>query len=253
VGPRGKIDPIATNTDAFFYYLDQQGDKSKVFAFSDRNGKGASTGVTPHPSLSHNSMMPHSIRGKVDADDEGPRYCNACHLTEDALSTYGTQYDTFRAALSSGTYGALDFNLLKQHIGRNPNNQMDSPIFVHMVAGLGSGLFFFDAQGRPVNPLDDNPNRTGFDGTSSPKDIFNLGTVRYDLDRIVTESGAETSSSNHALLDTSGPSPLRDGATNPTMAGPLGAALIERLANPLTGIVLNAWLDANGAAHGGAP
>jgi len=253
VGPRGKIDPIAANTDTFFFYFDKEGDKSKVFEFSDRNGKGASTGVTAHPSLAHNVMMPHSIRGKVDADDEGPRYCNACHLTEDAIANYGTQYDTFRAALSSGTYTALDFNLLREHVGKNTNNDMDSPIFVHMAAGLGTGLFFFDDDGRPVNPIDDNPNRTGFDGSQSPKDVFNLGNVKYDLDRIVNESGQSTGSSNHALMDTSGPSPLRDGADDPTMSGPLGATIIQRLTNPLTGIVLDAWLDSNGASHGTAP
>jgi hypothetical protein len=252
VGPRGRIEPIAANTDAFFTWFDKEGDESPTFAFSDRNGKGASTGVTPHPSLSHNSMMPHSIRGRVTTENEGPRYCNACHLTDDQLATYGTQYDTFRTALSTGTYAALDYDLLQDHIGRNPNNHLDSPIFVHMAAGLGTGLFFFDAAGRPVNPLDDNPNRAGFDGTQSPQDVFNLANVRYDLDRLVTESGAETSSSTHALLDTSGPSPLRDGATNPTMAGPLGETLLERLANPLTGIVLDAWLDANGDPQGGA-
>jgi hypothetical protein len=36
------------------------------------------------------------------------------------------------------------------------------------------------------------------------------------------------------------------------MAGPLGAALIRRLTDPATGIVLDSWLDANGTPRGDA-
>lgn len=36
------------------------------------------------------------------------------------------------------------------------------------------------------------------------------------------------------------------------MAGPLGATLILRLTDPDNGIVLDSWLDADGAVHGGA-
>ena len=37
-------------------------------------------------------MMAHSIRGKVDSANEGPRYCVACHLTDAGLATYGAEY-----------------------------------------------------------------------------------------------------------------------------------------------------------------
>ena len=37
------------------------------------------------------------------------------------------------------------------------------------------------------------------------------------------------------------------------LAGPLGAALIRRLSDPTTGIVLDSWIDADGVARGGAP
>ena len=36
------------------------------------------------------------------------------------------------------------------------------------------------------------------------------------------------------------------------MAGPLGATLSQRLADPATGIVLNSWIDANRQPQGGA-
>jgi hypothetical protein len=45
---------------------------------------------------------------------------------------------------------------------------------------------------------------------------------------------------------------LRDGATDPDLAGPLGATLIRKLADPVNGVVLDSWLDANGASRGNA-
>ncbi len=254
VGPRGKVDPIAFNTEVFYTWWDQQADESQTFTFSDRNGLGSSTAYTQHPSMSHNVMLPHSIRGKVDAADEGPRYCNACHLTDDQMVNFGVEYDAFRTAVSSGSYAALDYNMLAQHIGANPNNQIDSPIFVHMASGLGTGLFLFDDKGCPINPLDDNAARIGCDGTAPSVRHATTGfnTVVKNLDRIVLETGETTGSSNHLLIDTSGPSPLRDGAQNPTFTGPLGATLLERLTDPNTGIVLDSWLDADSQPQGDA-
>src|SRR6185503_7772081 len=116
------------------------------FFFADRNG-GSSNPESGFPSLSHNAFMAHSIRGKVDAQREGPRYCVACHLTTTGLASYGAQYDAFRTAMASGSFGALDFNLLKTHFGKNTGNQLNSPFFAHMAAGLGTGLFLFDQFG----------------------------------------------------------------------------------------------------------
>jgi hypothetical protein len=48
----------------FFQWIDRNGEVSNVFTFTDRNGQGAMA-------LGHNSMMPHSIRGKVSDDKEG--------------------------------------------------------------------------------------------------------------------------------------------------------------------------------------
>ena len=74
----------------------------------------------------------------------------------------------------------------------------------------------------------------------------------YNLDRVVDDSGVANGSSsipmNRPLI---GP-PRRDGATDSDLAGPLGATLANRLANPTTGIVLDSWVDADRAPRGGA-
>ncbi len=252
VNAHDKIAPISPNTEAFYTWWDQQGDESQTFTFSDRNGMGSSTAVTQHPSMSHNLIMPHSIRGRVDGDDEGPRYCNACHLTENAIANWGTEYATFRTAIQNDNYGALDWNLLATHIGSNTNNDMDSPFFVHMASGLGTGLFLFDIKGCPVNPVDGDDDRIGCDGIS-PQDKFNLANVVKSLDRLVLEDGQATGSSNHSLLDVSGGgSTLRDGAANPTQTGPLGATLLQRLTDPALGLVLDSWLDSDAQPQGDA-
>ena len=246
----GKIAPIAPNTDVFWSWVDSEKQRSKIFTFSDRNGQGSNTNIASHPSLSHNVMLPHSIRGKIDDTREGPRYCNACHLTDSGLTLHRAEYDSFRAALASGTYSALDFDVLLQHFGNNTNNTLDSPLWVHAAAGLGSGLFLFDENGCAVNPIDDNDNRVGCDGLS-PADRFDILSARFDLDKIVDPFGVSTASSNHLLLSNT-PSPLRDGANDPEFSGPLGATLLLRLTDPDTGIVLDSWLDSDGAVQGNA-
>ena len=45
---------------------------------------------------------------------------------------------------------------------------------------------------------------------------------------------------------------LRDGSTDPEMAGPLGARLIRLLSDPDNGLVLDSWLDADGQLQGQA-
>lgn len=247
VTANGKVDQFSPNTKVFYSWIDRQGTKSRVFQFSDRNGAGNNP-ARAFPSMSHNSMLAHSIRGKVTATNEGARQCVACHLTDSSIATYGAQYTAFRTAMANHDYGSLDYNLLKQHIGQNPGNQIDSPIWVHMVAGLGSGLFLFDENGAAVNPLDDNPNRFGSDGVA-PSTVFSAGRVRLDLDRIVEGDGVANGSNNHSFL-VPGPSPLRNGAADPTQPGPLGSTLIQRLTDPATGIVLNSWFDADAQPHG---
>lgn len=250
IGTDNAIRTSATNTKVFFRYTDINRDRTPVFAFTDRNGGGANP-ARPYPSLGHNAFLAHSIRGKVSATNEGPRYCVSCHLTDNSLATYGTQYDAFRATLAANDFGNLDYNLLKQHIGQNPGNQLDSPFFVHMVAGLGTGLFLFDRNGAAQNPLDQNANRYGSDGRA-PASYFNPSEVVYDLDRVVDTNGVSNGSSNQPMLQPFIGPLRRDGATDPNMAGPLGTTLANRLANPTTGIVLNSWIDASRVPHGDA-
>ncbi len=249
VNAHDKITQVSPNTKMWFLWEDRNNDRSERTAFSDRNSTGANP-ATAFPSMSHNAMMAHSVRGKVQPTDEGPRYCVACHLTDDAITAFGPEYDTFRTAIRTGDYGSLDFDLLRDHIGLNPGNQLNSPLWVHQVAGLGSGLFLFDEQGAPVNPLDDHNDRAGTDNVP-PSTVFDPLRVFFDLDRIVTETGSSNGSSNHALL-TPGGSSHRDGSTNPNLAGPLGASILMRLADPVNGLILNSWLDADGEIGGDA-
>lgn len=248
VGPRGEITQFSANTKVFFQWEDRNGNLSKRFSFGDRRGSG---NAAEYGALSHNAIMAHSVRGKVDAQNEGPRYCVACHMTESSIASFGPQYDAFRAALEARDYGALDFDLLQDHFGSNTGNQIDSPLWAHMAAGLGTGLFLFDENGAPVNPLDTFAGRKGADGVA-PASIFDPARVDLDLDRVVEPDGRSNASSNHAWMDPSHGPALRDGALDPEMAGPLGATLVRLLADPVNGLVLDSWLDANGAPHGGA-
>jgi hypothetical protein len=249
VNSRNKIAQVSANTKVFFEYRDRHGDDSQVFTFTDRNGGGTNP-ASAFPSMSHNAMMAHSIRGKVSATNEGPRYCVSCHLTDEGLAAWSTEYDTFRTALDTGTFGALDFDMLRTQIGQNPGNQLNSPFFVHMAVGLGSGMFLFDDVGCGVNTLDTNPNRIGCD--QAPATNFDPSRVALNLDRIVEPDGTPNGSSNHVLLQPGVGPMLRDGAPDPDMAGPLGATLIQRLSDPSLGIVLDSWLSADGTAQGDA-
>lgn len=252
VTARGRISTFSANTKVMFQWQDQNGQLSRFFQFSDRNSAGNNAGTTVFPSLSHNAFMAHSIRGKVSATDEGPRYCVACHLTQDGLASFGAEYTAFRSAMASGAFGTLDFALLRQHFGQNPGNQLDSPLYAHMVAGLGTGLFLFDPNGAPVNPLDTFAGRKGAGGIA-PATIFDPARITLNLDRIVEPTGVANGSNNHTWLVTPAVGQaLRDGALDLNLAGPLGATLIRRLADPTNGVVLDAWLDANGTPQGDA-
>ena len=254
IDTHNKINQIQPNTLVFYQWIDRVANRSRIFSFSDRNSSGNNPGTggrNQFPALSHNVIMPHSIRGRVDPDDEGPRYCVACHLTTDGLAANDILYEGFRTAMGTNDFAALDFDVLRDHIGRNTGNQMNSPLWVHMVSGLGSGLFLFDENGCPVNDLDANDNRIGCEGVS-PADRFAVGNVRYNLDRIVEPTGVSNASNNHQFLEPPVPN-RRDGALDPNLAGPLGATLIRKLSDPLNGIVLDSWIDADGALQGDAP
>jgi hypothetical protein len=254
VNADNRITQLSAAEKTFYRYTDLNGNTSQVFAFSDRNGNGNNpdvAGRNPFPALGHNVMMAHSIRGKISNSNEGPRYCVACHLTQNGIDRFGDEYDTFRTAMANNNFANLDFNLLQQHIGQNPGNQLDSPLWVHMVAGLGSGLFLFDQNGCPVNPLDNNNNREYCNG-NAPADNFDANNVVYNLDRIVEATGISNASNNHPLKQPGVGTASRGGALNQNLSGPLGAQLIEKLSNPNIGIILDSWLDADAQPRGEA-
>jgi len=202
-------------------------------------------------------LLGYPIRGKVTANNEGPRYCVACHLNQAQLANFNAnnQYTDFFNNMANNNFAGLDFNLLQQHIGQNTGNQLNSPYFVHMAAGLGTGLFLFDETGCPVNPLDNNANRH-YCPNGAPAANFNANTVNnvavYNLDRIVEATGISNASNNHPMKNPGAGGNYRGGSLNQNMSGPLGGAYLQKLANPNLGLILDSWLDANGAPQGGA-
>ncbi len=252
INGRGKITQVQPMEKTFWRYQDLNGVESIPYTFSDRLGEGNNpntAGRNDHPALGQNQMSAHSIRGAVSQTNEGPRYCVACHLNQQQINEFGAEYEAFRTALYNNNYANLNFNLLQEHIGQNTGNQLNSPIWVHMAAGLGSGLFLMDATGCPVNPLDPNANRQ-YCPNGAPANNFNANNVVYDTDRIVEINGLPNSSSSHPRTYAGGKQ--RFGSTNPEMAGPLDAQTLTLLADPNGGRVLDSWLDANGAPQGGA-
>ena len=255
VNPRNRITQVSSNTKMFYRWKDRNNQRTRAYAFSDRNSGGNNPAV-PFPSMGHNAIMAHSIRGRVNPTDEGPRYCVACHLTDKGLADYGAIYDDFRIAMANNRYDLLDFDQLKLHFGQNPGNRLNSPLWVHGVAGLGTGLFLFNREGGAVNDLDENPNRFGSfdpdanpDSRLSPKAQFDITTAFFNLDRIVDLTGRAQGSGSHFLLDPG--VDFRDGAANPNLAGPLGLTRVRRLTDPTpgVGIILVAWVDADGTPN----
>lgn len=257
VNSRGEITQMAPGIQMFFRYTDSEGQASQIFAFNDRSGEGNNpdaNGRDPFPGLGHDAMMPHSIRGRASGTEEGPRYCVSCHMTQDGLDTFGGAYAQFRQQMANNDFENLDYALLQQHIGQNTGNQLGSPFWVHMVAGLGSGLFVFDENGCPLNPLD-NFTRPAFCNEAASENFGNVAPA-FNLDGLVEPDGTSNIGSAHPARPEGIDQlrQLRRGSQNPAFAGPLGEELIQRLTNPNyeTAIILDAWLDADGAAQGNA-
>lgn len=267
VGPSGLITQ-STPVEKVFYQYNDGNTTTGVLAFSDRKGNGNNPNVAgrgPLGALGHNHMMPHSIRGRVTNQNEGPRYCVACHNTQNGIDTYGALYAEFKAAMDAAAVpNNPDFTLLEAlfanntadliaHFGTNTGNHLESPLWVHNVAGLGSGMYIFDANGCPLNPIDAFDGRKGCNNVAPATTFAATGfdTAKYNLDRVVEYGGISNASSNHPLT-VPGQGAARGGALYPNMAGPLGAAKIQKLTDPNIGVVLDSWLDANGNPQGQA-
>ena len=74
----------------------------------------------------------------------------------------------------------------------------------------------------------------------------------YNLDGLVEPTGVSNASSSHPAQDTDRVRRLRTGAGNTATAGPLGVELLELLTDPDIGLVLDSWIDADGAPQGNA-
>ncbi|MCA9666057.1 MAG: hypothetical protein KC503_10730 [Myxococcales bacterium] len=263
-GSTQRIAPGAAGTQLFYRYTDYKGVTSKTFLFSDRNNNGNNP-LKGFGAGGHDAMMPHSIRGRVQPKKEGPRYCVGCHMNVDMDFS---KYDQFIARMGQRDVKGLAsdgfFPLLKEHIGSNTGNQKNSPYFIHMNTGLGSGLFFFDKDGCPVNPLDKNNARQGCNG-ASPAARFNVAQATYCLDCVVTTAGTQLSSTAHPCRIPQACANERDGADNGRLGGPLGAVLVKRLScydapdrnaalakQTAACIMLDSYLDADGTPRGGA-
>jgi hypothetical protein len=222
------------------------GNFSTIFAFTTATARQQPAGR--RPALGHNALLQHSIRGKVTAHQGGPallRRVPPDHRGDRRPTAPSTTRSARRWRRDN--FASLDFNLLKDAHRQNPGNQLNSPLWVHMVAGLGSGLFLFDQYGGPVNPLDNNANRVGANGIAP--------AAKWDPSRRRAEPRprgrrhrpVEVLEQPPMLHPGVGPN-LRDGSADPQRPGPLGATLIQKLTDPVNGIVLDSWFDANGAA-----
>jgi len=257
VGSRNLVTEGQSGMKMFFRYTDYNGNTSDTQAFTDLNGNGNNPNISGRGAfgaLAHNRIRAHSTRGRIDTNNEGPRYCNACHLTQNAIDNFGDDYAVFFAAYQDRDYATIDNEIglanLANFIGQNTNNQNDNPYFVHMAAGLGTSLFLFDANGCPVNPVDANADRFYCEG-NAPADIFDLNNVAYDLDRIVEITGVQNSSTTHPMLEAAF-TQLRGGSLQPNLSGPLGGQLVSKLADPNFAVILDSWIDSDGNAQGDA-
>jgi len=260
VGSRNRVTEGQSGMKMFFRYTDYYVNTSDTLAFSDVNGDGNNPTAPREDigALAHNRIRAHSTRGRVDADNEGPRYCVACHLNTDSMNNFGADYEVFFDAYVNRDYVTIENEIglanLAEFIGENTGNQNNNPYFVHMAAGLGTALFLFDANGCPINPVDDNADRFFCEGTAPAENFANVdlaNDVAYDLDSIVNTNGIKLASTTHPMLEATF-TQLRDGALHPNLAGPLGASMITKLADPNFGVILDSWIDADGAAQGDA-
>ena len=259
VSSQGRIGSGWAGMKPFYRYVDINGNQAAGITFSDRQGMGANpafpTGASNFPAQSHNRIFGHSIRGRLDQYNEGVKQCVVCHLNVDQMNNFGAQYQAFwtNYVINQDYNFLVNNNIyaeMQQFIGQNTHNQNNHPYFVAMNAGLGTGLMTADANGCPVNPLDNNANRQFCNGTA-PAANFNVNNIAYDWDRVVEYDGTSNASLTKPILNTQGVL-LRSGSNDSTLAGPVGQDIITKLADPVFGRILDSYIDANGAAQGGA-
>jgi len=256
VSSRGKITNGQPGMKNFYRYVDLNGNTAAGILFSDRNGMGNNpnyNGSGAFPMGSYNNISSHSIRGAQKANYEGGKECVGCHISQNAINNFGADYATYFADIENRNYANLDFALLQQHLGQNTNNQLDSPYYVHMTVGLGTGLMATDQNGCPVNPLDANANRQFCQGVA-PADVFAnaVNNIVFDMDKAVEYTGGTNASLTKPFIENANLGIGLRSLGNGGFSGPLSPTILSKLADPATGLYLDSWVDANGAAQGGA-
>lgn len=265
IGSDGRV-VQSTPAEKVWYRATDGNNTTTPVAFSDRLGQGNATntvgpenGLRDAAALGHNAMAGHSIRGKVDNSNEGPHACNSCHFNQDMVNNAAqwAEFIAFADIIVNRDYAAYAnnnyFAVLQEQIGQNENNVLNSPYYVWMASGIGTGLYQFDAFGCPNNPLDANANRQ-YCQNGAPANNFDPANTVYDLDATVTALGVANASNTHPSL-TGTDLPLRFGTNYPAMSGPFGPQLLNKLvapANPNNAIILDSWIDADGNLQGNA-
>jgi hypothetical protein len=256
VSSRGKITNGQPGMKNFYRYVDLNANTVAGIVFSDRNGMGNNpnyNGAGAFPMGSYNNISSHSIRGAQKADNEGGKECVGCHITANAITNFGADYAVYFDDIENRNYANLDFALLQTHLGLNTNNHLDSPYYVHMTVGLGTGLMATDPVGCPVNPLDANANRFFCNGVA-PADVFAdaVNTIKFDMDKAVEFAGGTNASLTKPFIENAGQGVGLRSLGNGGFSGPMAPTILEKLAHPATGLFLDSWVDANGNAQGGA-
>ena len=105
--------------------------------------------------------------------------------------------------------------------------------------------------------MDANANRAHCED-GAPADNFDANNVVYDLDRIVEWGGVSNASGKHPFAFNEEADPVAavqrvsQIASNTVVAGPMSADMLEKLAHPDNGKILDSWYDADGVAAGNA-
>ncbi len=158
-----------------------------------------------------------------------------------------------------GKSGSLDPNVDKNE-PVDPDD-IDPPERSHVRAHVIVSTARVNPSGHTVQGIDDYTCAGCHQGSN--RTVLQYWGIRLDqnqdlthdavlnLDRIVREDGTPTGSNSHPTTDQVLGASNRGGALQ---AGPLSGALIQRLTNPNPniGIVLDAWLDADGELGGKA-
>jgi hypothetical protein len=161
-----------------------------------------------------------------------------CHITANAITNFGADYAVYFDDIENRNYANLDFALLQTHLGLNTNNHLDSPYYVHMTVGLGTGLMATDPVGCPVNPLDANANRFFCNGVA-PADVFAdaVNTIKFDMDKAVEFAGGTNASLTKPFIENAGQGVGLRSLGNGGFSGPMAPTILEKLAHPRDRVV----------------